>query len=57
MFDKETWKLFKLKRDDFNKADRKIEKILTKIYLKGKAEGRKEKGKELLSHLERVIKK
>lgn len=57
MFDKEIWKLFKLKRDDFNKADREIERILTKIYLKGKADGRKERNKELQSIFEKELKK
>lgn len=47
MFKKQIWKLFKLNRNDFNKADRQIEKILLEVYEKGKKEGRKEENTKI----------
>jgi predicted patatin/cPLA2 family phospholipase len=45
MFEKLIWKLFKMNRNDFNKADKKIEKILLEVYEKGKKDGKKEMSK------------
>lgn len=47
MFKKQIWKLFKLNRNDFNKANRQIEKILLEVYEKGKKEGRKEENTKI----------
>jgi hypothetical protein len=41
-FTKQIWYLFKLDRSDFNRADRKIEKVLSDVFEKGKEAGRKE---------------
>ncbi|MFA5152082.1 MAG: hypothetical protein WC554_05960 [Clostridia bacterium] len=41
-FKKQIWELFKLNRNDFNKADLKIERILREVYERGKKDGKKE---------------
>lgn len=41
-FDSEIWSLFKIKRTNFNSFDSKVEKILNKIYEKGRHDGQKE---------------
>lgn len=41
-FEKQIWYLFKLNRSDFNRADRKIEKVLNEVFEQGKKAGKKE---------------
>ena len=55
-FEKEIWKLFKLNRDDFNKADIQIEKILMDVYEKGKKSGKKEQIKSTQIFLKSALK-
>jgi hypothetical protein len=54
MFNKQIWKLFKMNRDDFNKADKQIEKILLEVYNKGKKDGKKEQIKSTQLYLKRT---
>lgn len=41
--------LFRLNRDDFNRADRKIEKVLREVFEKGRKAGIKENKKSIMS--------
>ena len=41
-YEKPIWELFKMNRDDFNKADKKIEKILRGVFEQGRKSGKKE---------------
>ena len=45
------WTLFKLDRKDFNKANRKIEKILQEVYASGRKDGIKTEKARLLAPL------
>lgn len=44
-FDKQISYLFHLNRNDYNRADRKIEKVLMQIFEQGKKAGQKEEQK------------
>lgn len=44
-FDKQIWYLFKLNRNDFNRTERKIKKVLNDIFEQGKKAGKKEERK------------
>jgi hypothetical protein len=46
-FEKQIWKLFKMNRDNFNKADIQIGKILIEVYAEGKKQGANEERKRL----------
>jgi hypothetical protein len=50
-FTKIIWKIFKMNRNDFNKADRDIEKILIDVYNKGRIAGIKEEKQHIRSML------
>ena len=50
-YGKTIWQLFKLDRSDYNRADRKITKLLEAVYQKGKREGAKEHKMKVLKVL------
>ncbi len=56
-FKKQIWTLFKLNRNDFNIADRKIEQILMDVFEQGKKAGRKETLKSMQIHIDELLKK
>ena len=45
--EKQIWKLFKLNRDEVNKAERQIEAILLNVYGVGKKDGAKEENNRI----------
>ena len=53
-YEKQIWELFKLNRDDLNKADKKIEKILIGVFNEGKKVGKKETIARIQNHLKTI---
>ncbi|MDD5648800.1 MAG: hypothetical protein PHF86_00015 [Candidatus Nanoarchaeia archaeon] len=54
-FEKQIWKLFKLNKNDFNKYDKQIEKILFEVYEQGKKDGKKEQIKLIQIYLKNIL--
>lgn len=50
-FEKYIWYLFRLNRDDFNRFDRKTEKVLREIFNQGKKFGEKETKKSIIKKI------
>ena len=56
-FKKQTWTLFKMNRSSFNTADRKINKILARVFEMGVKEGKREQTKAMQIYLNGLNKK
>lgn len=54
-FGKQIWKLFKLNKNDFNKYDKQIEKVLFEVYEQGKKDGKKEQIKLIQIYLKNIL--
>ena len=50
-FDKQISYLFHLNRDDYNRADRKIEKVLREVFERGRKIGKKEERKAIIQSI------
>ncbi len=53
-FTKEIWYLFKLNRNEYNTAERKIDKLLIEVYNKGIKAGRKEQANKTIQFSKHV---
>ena len=53
-FEKQIRYLLHLNRDDFNRADRKIEKVLLQVFERGKKVGKKEQKKQTMSFIKSI---